>query len=183
MPRRRYNTEALVGEMKREKRNAILLSLIGFGLFAFLVVYFLRLRGPAVPQVPTATNEPMATAAAGAAGTPGATGASGQTTAGTGSGTASGGGSGSAGSVKPASAQDALVEISLPKPGPVLVDGEVVAKKAKDYEAKLAPGKHKVGTKIGRKTVTINVETVAGKHYRVDLDPKKKKGGVEEVSP
>ena len=157
MPRRRYDTGSLVGDMKREKRHAILLSLLGLTILVFLVIYFARLRGPQVPEVPADTSQPAVAKAPTPPPAPPPPVAP----------------------VKPVP-QDAAVEITLPKPGPVLIDGTIVVKKTKGYETRLTPGKHRVATKIGRKAVLVTVDVVAGKHYQVDLDPKKKKNAVEE---
>ncbi len=159
--RRRYDTDSLVGDLKREQRHALLLSLLGLSILVFLIVYFAKLRGPSVPEVPKGAS---VAAVAQAAPAP-------------------------APAVQPAPKPppppaDAVVVISLPKPGPIFVDGDLVAKKAKTHEVKLAPGKHKVSTKAGAKTAQLQVEAAAGKRYKVELDPRKKKGGtVEETTP
>ncbi len=163
MRHRRYDTESLVGDIKREKRNAILLSLLGLSILVFLIVYFTRLRGPAVPEVPKGSSaaavapQPSPAPEAAAAPTP------------------------APAAAKPAVPADAVVVISLPKPGSVFVDGELVAKKVKVHETKLAPGRHRLSTKA--KGAQVQLEAVAGKRYKVDLDPRKKKGAVEELAP
>ncbi len=166
MRHRRYDTESLVGDLRRERRHALLLSLLGLAVLVFLVVYFAKLRGPSVPEVPqgsavaaVAPAPPAPRPAAAPSASP-------------------------APPPKPPPVADAVVVITLPKPGPIFIDGDLVAKKAKTHEAKLAPGKHKVSTKAGAKSVHLQVDAVAGKHYKVELDPRKKKGGaVEETTP
>ncbi len=163
--RRRYDTESLVGDLKREKRHAILLSLIGLSILVFLIVYFVKLRGPSVPEVPKGASVAAVTPnAAQAAPAPAA--------------------QPPPAPKAPPPPADAVVVISLPKPGAIFVDGDLVAKKAKTHEMKLAPGKHKVSTKAGAKTAQLQIDAAAGKHYKVELDPRKKKGGtVEETTP
>lgn len=180
MQRRRYDTGALVGDMKRERRNAVLLSLVGVTILVFLVVYFTRLRGTAVPEVP-AVSGPVTPASSPAPLHPAASNTSVTPPASTPAVAIPA--SAMSAATKPAAVVSAMVQISLPKPGPVLIDGEVVAKKAKNYEAQLSPGKHKVATRIGHKVVQLPVEVAAGRHYQVDLDPKKKKGAVAEIGP
>ena len=182
MPRRRYDTGALVGDMKRERRNAVLLSLVGVTILVFLVVYFTRLRGTAVPEVPYGAMPTAPSASPNAVKpAPAASPAIAAAPASTSSGAAAP--AVPATSPKAAVEEDAMVQISLPRPGPVLIDGEIVAKKAKTYDAKLTAGKHKIATKIGHKTMQLPLEVMGGRHYRVDLDPKKKRGAIAEVTP
>jgi hypothetical protein len=159
MKRRRYDTAALVGDLRRERRNAILLSLLGVAILAFLIIYFAKIHRSSVPEVPK-PSDPVAMAPPKptpvVAPTP---------------------------PPPPPKPVDAQVVVTMAKAGPIFLDGELVVKKAKEHEVKVAPGKHKVSTKAGKKTIVLELEAVAGKKYRVDFDAKKKKGAVEEVAP
>lgn len=160
MKRRRYDTAALVGDMRRERRNAILLSLLGIAILAFLIIYFAKIHRSSVPEVPK-PSDPVAMAPPRPAPAPAPAPAP----------------------PPPPKPVDAQVIVTLPKAGPIYLDGELLAKKAKEHELKVPPGRHKLSTKAGKKTVALELEAVAGKKYRVDFDPKKKKGAVEELAP
>ena len=161
MKRRRYDTNALVGDMRRERRNAILLTLLGVSILVFLIVYFVKIHRSSVPEVPKPSDPVAAAPPRPAPAPPPAV-------------------TPPPPPPKPAPAE-AEVAVVLPKAGPIYLDGELVSKKAKDLDLKVPPGKHKVSTKAGKKTSVLEVDAAAGKKYRVDFDPKKKKGAVEEV--
>ena len=170
MARRRYDTEALVGDLKRERRHAVLLSFLGLSIIVFLVVYFARLRGPDVPEVPQpVTVNPGAPGGASSPATPAPAGTSTSAPA--------------SGEPSEKNARDeATLEIRLAKPGSLWLDGQLIGKKVQDHSAKLAPGKHKVQAKLGRKPSQLTFEIEAGKRYRLELDARKKKPAVEVIA-
>jgi hypothetical protein len=162
MKRRRYDTNALVGDMRRERRNAVLLSLFGIGILVFLVVYFVKVQRSSVPEVPRPSDPVAMTSPRPAPPPPTPVVAPPPPP-----------------KPAPPAPIDAQVVVSLSKAGPIYLDGELVAKKARDFELRVSPGKHKVSTKSGKKTTALDLEAVAGKKYRVDFEAKKKK--VEEL--
>ncbi len=162
MTRRRYDTEALVKEIRRERRNAVLLASAGVAILGFLVFYFVtRVGGEGLPVVPAqatvvpAPAVPVDTAKA-ARPAPKAEPA-------------------------PEPPKAVMLTVELGRPSPLWIDGNLVSSK-KTHKAELAPGKHTVKTKVGKKHLEEVFELLPGRHYVVALDTKGKKL-VAEAAP
>jgi len=174
--RRRYDTEALVGQLRAERRAGILLSLAGIGILLFLVVLYVTGIGDDedIPKVPAeestaaklATEAAVADAAAadaGAAGSPTEPPAAGD-----------GAVAADAAPEEPAPAGPVQVSLSLSKKGVVWVDKKKLGK-FKKKQLELPPGVHTIKAKVGRKTVKSKIEIKSGENVTVVIDHKKKK--------
>ncbi|MBN1962374.1 MAG: hypothetical protein JW841_15685 [Deltaproteobacteria bacterium] len=183
MQRRRYDTAALVGDIKKERRNAVILLFVGVAILVFLVVYFTHLRGADVPEVPKENNRPANSAQDTLSSSPkvvsNPTPKSSTTEPATPTPDNHSENTVNNQEVKPS--EDAVVIINLIRPGPILIDGKMVVKRTKKHEVKLAPGKHRIATKIGRKIVKMPINIEANRRYRVNLTARKKRNSINEI--
>ncbi len=137
-----------------------MLSVLGLCILIFLVIYFAFLRGSSVPDVPE-SRQPEAvrpTTPEEPMATPVAPPA-------------------------PVVATEATLQVSLPRPTPLFIDGELVSKKAKDHTVKMSPGKHRLAIKLGKKNLQTIIEVEPGSSYRARLDQKKKRLTVDRATP
>ncbi len=169
MTRRRYDTEALVGEIKRERRNAIVLGGAGAVLFACLVLFYLQLRDDKVPEVPPGPKPAVKTEAASKDAKPPADQAEAAKAP-----QAKAEAAAEPAEKKPEPKPDPTIAVSLPRALPVWIDGKLVGK-LKSHKVTLAPGKHVVRTKVGRRSIEEKLDTEAGKHYQVSFDIRKRR--------
>jgi hypothetical protein len=160
--RRRYDTTALVGQLRKDKRNGLILGTLGLIVVAASVYYyFSRASTAEKPKLPesgsylsaTKTEEPAVKAE------------------------------------EPAPAPEpqkeptqAMLSIALPKAAPLWVGDKLVGTKIKTRELPLAAGEHTVKTKVGRKTVAETIVVEDGKSYRLSFDAKKKRWVTEAVA-
>jgi hypothetical protein len=168
MARRRYDTAGLVSDLRRERRQAMVLTVVGLVILVALVYAFVKLRTPSVPDIPK-PGDPGAAVTAPTPRPPPPPPAPAPTPA--------------PEPEKPKAPEPAHLTIKLAKAGPISVDGVVVVKKGREHEATLTPGPHKVSTRVGRKIVEVPFEAQAGKRYKLELDVKKKKKPVVEALP
>jgi hypothetical protein len=173
--KRKYDTEALVGQLKAERRTGILLTLVGVGILAGLAtLYFTGVGQEEIPAVPgegeTATDvgepdkKPDEGGAAAEEKVAGVDPKAGEPAAGD----------------KPAAPTEAA-----PQPGsvninagkkPVLmwIDDQKLGKVTKK-KILVPAGKHVLKTKVGKKTISQDIEVEAGAEISVSYDAKKKK--------
>ncbi len=182
--RRKYDTEALVGQMRAERRTALILSLAGVFILGFLLTLYVTGIGgeEEVPEVPETSSS----------GAGGAAGASDGETASAGADGAGGGSGDVADAVEPEPEPEVdttpgKVTVSLSKKGVLWVDGEKVGK-VKGKELELSPGTHVLKAKVGKKTVEAELEVASGGSYKVAFHHKKKtaaisEGGGDEAAP
>jgi hypothetical protein len=148
---RRRDTVELVTELRRERRNAMLLGTAGVAIIALLfLLYFTMVDSGDVPVAPvggptTAESAPVP-APVGEPSPPAVA----------------------------APAAPARVTVILPAKAPLWIDGESIGK-VKEHVAELAPGKHELKAKVGKKMLTQSIETAAGETTEVRLDAKAKK--------
>jgi hypothetical protein len=157
--RQRYDTVALINELKKERRNALLLSAVGLMILAGLITAYFLVFGtsemPAVPPSPAAATTPAnAPTPTKTAPTP------------------------SKPATPPASAT-ASVALSLSKKGQLWIDNNPLGPTT-THEAQLPPGKHTLKAKIGPKTLMVSLTVKEGEKYTVSFDPKKKKPEVKK---
>jgi len=158
MARRRYDTVALVGELRRERRNALMLSLLGLGILAGLVsAYFLVFGTSEMATVPQGQASAAAAPKAPAAPAPPPA---------------------KPPPPPPAAPTTAAVTLNLARKGQVWIDNNSVGQVTK-HETELTPGKHMLKGKIGAKTLTVSLTVKEGEHYSVSFDPKKRKPEVK----
>ncbi|MEK7703959.1 MAG: hypothetical protein AAB426_03285 [Myxococcota bacterium] len=151
MKRRRYDTVELVADLRRERRNAVLLTLTALAIIGFLAAfYFLGSGSSDVAQVPheAPTPPPAAVAPPPPPVTPP--------------------------EPEAPKAGPASLTVQLPKKLPLWVDDTAVGK-IKRYTQKLAPGKHVVKTRLGKKVVSEDFVVEADQSYSVTLDVKRKR--------
>ncbi len=177
--RRRYDTTALVGKMRQERRRNLILGMCAAGTLAALVVfYMLNMRGMTIPEVPAdvTPRAPTGDAAAPAV-----------------SGAPSMGAPGAA-QPSPALAQSppqngrqptiieetppsmSIVRSNMPAGALVWIDDAGVPR---GTQLQLTHGRHGVRVKIGRHTIHERFEVKAGENLELKLDAKKKKLVVE----
>jgi len=155
--RQRYDTVALVNELKKERRNAILLSLVGLAILAGLIAaYFLVFGTSEMPTVPQDKTGAAAQPKQPATPVP----------------------SPPVKPPPPAASTTAAVTLSLSKKGQAWIDNNPVGS-ITTHEAQLPAGKHTLKTKIGAKTQVVGLTVKEGERYTVTFDPKKKKPEVK----
>ncbi len=161
MSRRRFETQALVGELKRERRSFMWLALAATAVLGFLGLYVtLGMGTTAVPTVPLEAQAPApAPVAAPRPVAPPPVVAS-------------------AAPAAPAS-NEAVLNIELPTPASLWINGKLIGDKVKTHTQKLPPGTQHFRTKVGRKDVRHSFDAEAGKTYKAALDAKKKKWQLE----
>lgn len=199
MKRRRYDTVELVAQIRKERRNGVLLASIGLGLIVFLLaVYLAGLSGKDLPVVPgdaspqRSSASPAAVPAPTAGGAAAAASADGAGSAAPGQAAAAGaeaagdraGPPGDADAPAPdaaqtgaaAAADKASVEITVQQRQKVVLwlDGNKVGKVNK-HSAELPAGAHTIKAKLGRRTVEQAVEMEAGQRYQIKIDVKRRK--------
>jgi len=155
MSERRYDTEVLILNMKREQRSGVLMIVAGVVILGALTGYFVYMSGPAVPNVPTGVAaEPLPKTVV-AAPIPTV--------------------SSTATAAADEAATLATLEIDLPRPGTVWFDAQALGKELRQHSEHVAAGKHVLKAKMGKMTVQQPVEVQAGKRYRVSIDVKRRK--------
>jgi len=177
--RRKYDTEALVGQMRSERRTALILSLAGVFILGFLLTLYVTGIGSEdeVPEVPE-VSEVSSSGAGGAAGA-GEAAAAGTDGAGGGGGDVPEGDDVADGGVVEEASAPGKVTISLSKKGVLWVDGEKVGK-VKGKTLELSPGAHLLKAKVGKKTVEAELEVASGVSYTVAFHHKKKSATISE---
>ncbi len=160
--RRRYDTMELVTEMRRERRNAIVLGLAGVAvLLVLLLLYFTLVDQGGVPEAPDVAPEAgsaIDTEASPAETTPPTPGS--ETPAAT----------------TPAAAAPTKVTVILPQKAAAWID-ETSLGKVKEQTVEVTPGAHELRVKLGKRTLTQPFEATAGQTTEVRLDPRAKKKG------
>lgn len=182
--RRRYDTEALVGQMRVERRTAVILSLAGVFILGFLLTLYITGIGgdDEVPEIP-----PTASAAT----TPEDTGAESATDAAIGAGDSAGadvatgtpvetGAEAETASRAAPAAAPAKVNINLSKKGMLWVNGEKVGK-VKGTDIALPPGSHVIKAKLGKNTVEAAIEVTGGESLTVSFHHKKKTAAISKA--
>jgi hypothetical protein len=170
--RRRYDTVELVTELKRERRNALLLSLAGIGILIILLLLYVTAIGndevPAVPTddtitdtVPTVDKDPMMGAGSTPPGTEPVT-------------------PDDPPPPEPVAVVRATVKLVLTKKGVVWVDDEKVGK-FKKKRIELDAGDHEIKAKFGKKIVTTNVRLEPDQAYELKIDAKRKKAKLKPL--
>lgn len=158
--RRRYDTTALIQDLKTDRRKGIGLTLAAVVIILVLVgVYFTQMGGgtPEVPESasPIAQSEAQKKAALDAAiekpAQPVAEPAP-----------------------EPAPPANASFEISLPRKGQLWIDDESVGK-VKSHAGEIAPGEHTFKAKIGRRTIEQKETLAPGSKVQLMVNPKKRK--------
>ena len=174
--RRRYDTEALVGQLKAERRTGILLSLLGVCILFLLVGLYIAGGGdddiPTVPGGAEAATDAETNPEAGTAGEGQAevTGAAQAAPAGE----AGGGQQEEEVPAEKADVGPASLRIMLSRKGVVWLDNEKLGK-FKKRNIEVPPGKHVLRAKFGKKKVEQEIEVDGGKTYGIYVDKKKKK--------
>jgi hypothetical protein len=170
--RRRYDTVELVTELKRERRNALLLSLAGIGILVVLLLLYVTAIGddevPTVPiddtisdTIPTVDKDPLT----GSGATPPGTEVTPEDPP---------------PPPEPVAVVPATIKLVLTKKGVVWIDGEKVGKlKKKKFE--LDAGDHEIKAKFGKKIVTTNVRLQPDQAYELKIDAKRKKAKLKEL--
>src|SRR5687767_12292281 len=162
--RKKYDTEALVGQLKSERRTGMIMTFAGVAILVGLgVLYFTGVDNEEIAEVPAeAGAHPPKDApkpeekVAGVTPAPAAEPPKEEP--------------------KAEEAKPGVVTLNLPKKGVMLwVDDEKLPAKPPKKKLELAPGKHVFKTKFGKKTVTGELEVAAGGAYTLTVDPKKKK--------
>lgn len=154
MNRRRYDTVELVAELRRERRNGVLLTVTALVIVGFLAAfYFVGVNGSDVPEVPKAKSPSSAVKPPSAPIT-----------------------APPAAVVSPPEMppQPANVTIQLPRKMPLWLDDQSIGK-TKRHEQTLDAGKHVVKTKLGRKVLSETFEAEGGKTYAISFDAKRKR--------
>lgn len=182
--RRRYDTVELVAEIRRERRNGIILALAGIGILVVLLgLYVSGLGDEKVPTAPGAEEDSAiaAPAAAPAAGEP--------TVAGTGTETAApdlgaAAADNDASKAEPTAGEPeerpavatkkATLQILVTRKSTLWIDGEKIGK-VKKHVVELEPGEHEIKAKLGKKLVTQRLAPKAGATYLLRFDAKRKK--------
>lgn len=186
MRRRRYDTDALVREIRRERRNAILLSIAGATILGSLAgLYFLSVGGNGVPMVPKDIGAaPTDIQTTSKPGTPLVKDAKAETPL-----TADPKAASPEVPKPPPEAQDqakkppaepqnALVEVTLTRKARLWVNGKAVGRVRK-HRATLKPGQNTLKAKFGRRTVMRRLNLKPGAEVAVRFDAKRKKAFVK----
>jgi hypothetical protein len=179
--RSRYDTQALVVELKRERRNAIVLGTIGVAIALTLGVLYFSLagddEGPSTPAGHAATlaregPKPPTVGAGVAPGptSPDATSPSAAPPAIT-----------SPGSTAPAtSGRSATIKALLTKKTTLWIDGKPTVH-GNDVAIELAAGPHEIKLKLGKKTAAQKIDVKAEDEYELRFDPKNEKAQLKKV--
>ncbi len=192
MKRRRYDTVELVADIKRERRNGILLGLAGVGILIVLLgLYVTSVGDEQVPTLPVDSN--VSPARAPDAGQPAERAVDGAASAKPTVGTATGArtpesGTDAAGPAGDEDTEDeakevaALSEITivLTKKALLWIDGKKIGK-LKRHKLELTPGEHELKAKFGRKLVTLKVVPKPGQAYEVRFDAKRKRAAIKKI--
>lgn len=156
--RRRYDTTALIQDLKTDRRKGIGLTLAAAVIIVILVgVYFTQMGG-GTPEVPASASPVEQTAAEKKAAFDGAVEKPPEPVA--------------EAEPDPEPPANASFEISLPRKGQLWIDDESVGK-VKKHAAEIAPGEHTFKAKIGRRTIEQKETLAPGS--KVQLSVKKKK--------
>ncbi len=179
--RRRYDTTALVGRMRQERRRNLMLGMCAAGtLTALTTFYMLNMRGMTIPEVPADAkpHAPVGGVAAPAVG-----------------------GAPSMGQAQPAAPTPAPAPVAETAPAPAkpkvieekppstwavrpnMPSGALVwiddAGVQRGSQLQLAEGRHALRVKIGKHTLHERFEVKAGESLELRLDAKKKKLVIE----
>lgn len=165
MARRKYDTEALVGQIRRERQVSIALSLAGVVILLFLFGLYFTMGDEDVPTVPV--EHP---ALAGEDGSPSI--APAKVVAGSGS---------AATDDAPGDAAPATLIITLNRKAPVWVDGKRIGKFRKRTLA-LPPGSYSIRTRVGRRKLSQEVTVEGGEELNLFFDVRRKKATLTPVA-
>jgi hypothetical protein len=176
--RRRYDTVELVTELKRERRNAILLSAAGVGILLLLLLLYVTAIGD--DEVPTVPDEAESYASK-------------EVDRGKEGGEAEGAGEASAGGEavepepepeppppEPVAVVKSSVKLVLTKKGVVWIDGEKLGR-VKKKKLELDAGDHEIKAKFGKKIVTTNIRLEPDQAYELKIDARRKKAKLKEL--
>lgn len=175
--RRRYDTTALIADLKSDRRRGVGLSVAAILIMLALVgFYFSQIGSEAVPVAPegaepTAQENPQQPEGQDPAAAPDA-GADADETAENAAEKADAGEGEEDGTAAAPEAAKAKVEILLPKKMPLWVDDESVGRTT-SHSVELEPGQHTFKAKFGRKTVTHSDTFEAGTKAQVIFRRKK----------
>lgn len=183
--KRRYDTEALVGQLKAERRTGLLLSAAAVGMLLLLVVLYLLVsdgeESEEVPQSATAaakqSSEPAKDKLPPEDAAPAVTGS-----ADSGSAAEEGQAGESAAAEaeqKPKAAGPAKVNLQLTRKGVVWL-GKKKLGKFKSRAIELPVGTHQVRAKVGRKMVKHTLEVQGGESLELIIDHRTRKVTVKE---
>ncbi|MBI5509875.1 MAG: hypothetical protein HY903_14055 [Deltaproteobacteria bacterium] len=174
----RHDTQALVVELKKERRTALVWGAIGVLIAAFLVFFFFTGDGEG-PSTPTGRAASQYLEDPPGMPGPALLGPSalppGLTTPGPG---AVGDAAKTPAPSEPA--KPVLVRVMVAKKALLFVDGKTVPR-AKDTPLELSPGAHEVRLKIGKKSVTAKIEVSANNEYELRFDPKNERVVLKKV--
>lgn len=179
--RRRYDTIALVTELQRERRNGLILGLVGLSILVVLIVLYVTVvRTDDVPEVPDASYAGAPSPAKAPPATAGRSeGASDRplspkpntpppATAGTPARPVVGTSSAKSGPV--------VIDLSGAKKTQLWVDGKPLGR---DARLELSPGKHEIKAKMGKKIVSQTLVVEAGTSYTLVVDSRRRKLGLK----
>lgn len=161
--RRRYDTVALMGELRRERRTAIILGIVGVTIFAGLIALFLLSREQELPttstgatqlgsSMPAVVHETTVTAPVAQPPPPPPP----------------------VEQEPPPPPAPAALKLVMPKKAVITLDGKTLAR-SKDDKLQLPAGAHDVKVKLGKKNAQSTVTVEPGGVYELRLDPKANK--------
>lgn len=182
MKRRRYDTVELVADIKRERRNGILLGLAGVGILVVLLgLYVTSVGEEQVPTLPPDANDSPTTAPdAGQPATSTADKAASATpTVGSATDTTEPAGDEEEPVAPAEPPAPSKIKIVLTKKAPLWIDGKKVGK-VKKHKVELDAGEHELKAKFGKKFVTLKVVPKPGQAYEVRFDAKRKKATIKK---
>jgi len=163
---------ALVTELKKERRNAMLLGAVGVAVALVLVILYFTQSGegdlPSTPTGRAATQArenltPTPTMGVPTPPSPPPSAAPESKPA-----------------VEPAAAKPAVVKTLLTKKTTLWIDSKPITH-GKDTPLEVTPGMHEVKLKLGKKSATQKVEFKAGGEYELRFDPKNEKALMKKL--
>jgi hypothetical protein len=164
--RSRYDTQALVTEIKKERRNALILGAAGVAIAAILVVlYFAQVGGGDEPSSPAgrAAMQAREGTKPPAMGVPDA-----------GPGATTPAVTAPAPTPPPIVDTPVIVKAVLTRKTALWIDGKAITH-GKDIATNVQPGMHEVKLKVGKRSSTQKVDFKAGAEYELRFDPKSNK--------
>ena len=179
--RSRYDTQALVTEIKKERRHALVLGAVGVAIAILLVILYFSISGgsdePSTPagQAAAVAREGPKPTTFGAGVKPPTTPPGEVPPGGSGATTPDSPSSGATATDKPAT-----IKTMLTKKTTLWIDGKPVVH-GKDIAIPLAAGAHEVKLKLGKKVATQKVDFKGGGEYELRFDPKNEKAQLKKV--
>lgn len=185
--RRRYDTTALVGKMRQERRRNLLLVMCAAGTLGGLVVfYILNMRGMTIPEVPA---DATPRAPRGDAASPPVSGFGAPGPMATAQPATDAAPPAAPSTTPPPAPEPAAPTIIEERPPSMSVVGSAMPAAAilwiddasvpRGTQLQLTAGRHGVRVKIGKVNIRERVEVIAGENIELHLDAKKKKLIVE----